>query len=136
MSTVVPTVGDRKIYAVENDDLFIKIDDASIDLMEEEYVNKVPLSFATPEIDGKEYIIAVVDLPDGTPVYDLPVKYKNFPVLIDYGAASSASIRMKSVIRVTQKKTADENYYLMKIWKKKIISKIQIYHYMRNIKDY
>ena len=42
MSTVVPTVGDREIHMVENNDLYIKIDDASIDLMEEEYVNKVP----------------------------------------------------------------------------------------------
>ena len=39
-------------------------------------------------------------------------------------------------IRMIKEKTADENYYLMKIWKKKIISKIQIYVYMRNIKDY
>src|SRR2546429_4637333 len=91
MCTMVPTLGERKICIVENEDLFIKIDDASIDLMEE-YVNKVPLSFATPGIvDGKEYIIAVVDLPVGTPVHNLPVKYKNFPVLIDYGAMKDSA---------------------------------------------
>ena len=75
MCTMVPTVGDRKISIVEDEGLFIKIDDASIDLMEE-YGDKVPLSFATPGIvDGKEYIIAAVNLPDGTPVHNLPVKY-------------------------------------------------------------
>ena len=53
-----------------------------------------PLSFATPGIvDGKEYIIAAVNLPDGTPVHNLPVKYKNFPVLIDYAVMKASALK-------------------------------------------
>jgi hypothetical protein len=93
MFTIVPAVGSRKVHSVENDDLFNQIDDASHNLMEK-YVKKVPLSFTFPGmVDGKAYIIATVNLPRGTLVYNLPAEFKNFPVLIDYGTmrASTAS---------------------------------------------
>jgi hypothetical protein len=52
------------------------------DELMEEYVNKAPLSFTCPgKVDEKDYNISTVDLPEGTPVYNLSVKYKNFPVL-------------------------------------------------------
>ncbi|RIA81904.1 hypothetical protein C1645_836215 [Glomus cerebriforme] len=79
-SCLVPIVGDREIHRVENNDLFGQIDDASEDLMQE-YMKKVPLSLT---FLGKSYIIATMNLPKGTPVYNLPAEYKNFPVLIDY----------------------------------------------------
>ncbi|RHZ66122.1 hypothetical protein Glove_309g86 [Diversispora epigaea] len=85
MSTIVPVVGDRKVYFIENDNLFDQIDDASRELMEE-YLKKVPLSFTFPGmVDGKAYIIATVNLPRGTPISNLPTEFKKFPVLIDYG---------------------------------------------------
>ncbi|RIA81764.1 hypothetical protein C1645_836447 [Glomus cerebriforme] len=89
----VPLVGSRKVHFVETDDLFNQIDDASRDLMEK-YVKEVPLSFTFPGmVDGKAYIIATVNLPRGSLVYNLPSEFKNFPVLIDYGTmrASTAS---------------------------------------------
>ena|SRR5581483_12322836 len=93
MSTIVPQVGSRKVHFVENYDLFIQIDDASRDLMEK-YVKEVPLSFTFPGmVDGKAYIIATVNLPRGSLIYNLPSEFKNFPILIDYGTmrASTAS---------------------------------------------
>ncbi|PKK66128.1 hypothetical protein RhiirC2_754017 [Rhizophagus irregularis] len=89
----VPVVGSRKVHFVENDDLFNQIDDASRDLMEK-YFKEVPLSFTFPGVvDGKAYIIATVNLPRGSLVYNLPSEFKNFPLLIDYGTmrASTAS---------------------------------------------
>jgi hypothetical protein len=57
-----------------------------------EYINKVPLSIKCPgTVDEKHYIIATVNLPRGTPVYNLPVKYKNFPVLVDYGTMRAST---------------------------------------------
>ncbi|RIA82260.1 hypothetical protein C1645_835635 [Glomus cerebriforme] len=88
---LVPIVGDRKISIVKNDDFYDKIDVASDDLMDE-YIDKVPLSFTCPgTVDKKDYIIATVNLPKGTPVYNLPVEYKNFPVLIDYGTMKAST---------------------------------------------
>ena len=58
----------------------------------EEYIKKVPLSFTFPGmVDGKAYIIATVNFPKGTLVYNLPAEYKNFPVLIDYGVMKASS---------------------------------------------
>ncbi|PKC11104.1 hypothetical protein RhiirA5_413508 [Rhizophagus irregularis] len=82
---IVPVVGGLRINIVKDFDLFIKIDDASRLLMGE-YKKKVPLSATCPgNVDGKNYIIATVNLPRGTPVCNLPVEYNSFPVIVDYG---------------------------------------------------
>ncbi|UZO10678.1 uncharacterized protein OCT59_002257 [Rhizophagus irregularis] len=64
---------------------------ASRHLMKE-YKNKVPLSITCPgKVEGKNYILATVNLPRGTPVYNLPVKYNGFPVIVDYGAMKAST---------------------------------------------
>jgi hypothetical protein len=91
MSIVVPVVGGRRIHVVEDLDLFKKIGIASRHLMKE-YKNKVPLSITCPgKVDGKDYIIATVNLPRGTPVCNLPVEYNGFPVIVDYGVMKAST---------------------------------------------
>ncbi|PKY52575.1 hypothetical protein RhiirA4_425380 [Rhizophagus irregularis] len=88
---IVPVVGDRRIRAVEDLDLYKKIGIASRHLMKE-YKNKVPLSITCPgKVEGKDYILATVKLPRGTPVYNLPVEYNGFPVIVDYGAMKAST---------------------------------------------
>lgn len=83
--SIVPVVGDREILDIENNDLYIRVDNAAISLMNK-FKKKTPLSLTYPGmVDGKEYIIATVNLPEGTPVHNIPDEFENFPVLIDYG---------------------------------------------------
>jgi hypothetical protein len=52
----------------------------------DKFAKKIPLSLMYPEmVDGKEYIIATVNLPEGTPVHNMPAEFENFPVINDYG---------------------------------------------------
>ncbi|PKB97243.1 hypothetical protein RhiirA5_384799 [Rhizophagus irregularis] len=88
---IVLVVGDRRICAIEDLDLYKKIVVASRHLMKE-YKNKVPLSITCPgKVEGKNYILATVNLPRGTPVYNLPVEYNAFPVIVDYGAMKAST---------------------------------------------
>ncbi|PKY32048.1 hypothetical protein RhiirB3_393752 [Rhizophagus irregularis] len=88
---IVLVVGDRRICAIEDLDLYKKIVVASRHLMKE-YKNKVPLSITCPgKVEGKNYILATVNLPRGTPVYNLPVEYNGFPVIVDYGAMKAST---------------------------------------------
>jgi hypothetical protein len=89
--SVVPIVGNRKISQVFDDDIYIKIGKASRELRKE-FGNKIPFSLIYPGmVDEKPSIIAAVNLPDGTPVYNIPVEYKGFPVLINYGTIKPSS---------------------------------------------
>ncbi|GES85456.1 hypothetical protein GLOIN_2v1761433 [Rhizophagus clarus] len=45
----------------------------------------------TGTVDKKNYIIATVNLPRGTPVYNLPAEYKDYSVLIDYGTMRAST---------------------------------------------
>ncbi|CAB5327136.1 unnamed protein product [Rhizophagus irregularis] len=83
---IVPIVGNRKVSPVCDDNTFIKMAKVGRDLRKE-FGKKVPLSVTYPGIvDGKEYIIASVNLTEGTPVHNIPAEYKGFPLLVDYGA--------------------------------------------------
>ncbi|GBC07434.1 hypothetical protein RclHR1_07460010 [Rhizophagus clarus] len=76
---IVPVVGDRRISIVKDLDLYKKMDIAS--------VNLIPLFVTCPgKVYEKDYIIATVYLPRGTPIYNLPVEYNGFPLIADYGA--------------------------------------------------
>ncbi|CAG8748281.1 23052_t:CDS:2, partial [Rhizophagus irregularis] len=66
---IVLVVGDRRICAIEDLDLHKK----------------------NRKVEGKNYILATVNLPRGTPVYNLPVKYNGFPVIVDYGAMKAST---------------------------------------------
>ncbi|CAB4420405.1 unnamed protein product [Rhizophagus irregularis] len=89
---IVPVVGDRRICAIEDLDLYKKIVVASRHLMKE-YKNKVLLlSITCPgKVEGKDYILTTVNLPRGTPVYNLPVEYNGFPVIVDYGTMKAST---------------------------------------------
>jgi len=84
-------LGDRKVLPVEDAVLLEELDDAG-DAFWHEFNTKVPLSFVdSGMVDGKGVMIAVIDLPDGTPVslpstFQLSPGSKKFPVIIDYGA--------------------------------------------------
>ncbi|PKY44783.1 hypothetical protein RhiirA4_459187 [Rhizophagus irregularis] len=83
---IAPIVGNRKVSPVCDDNTFIKMAKVGRDLRKE-FGKKVPLSVTFPGIvDGKEYIIASVNLTEGTPVHNIPAEYKGFPLLVDYGA--------------------------------------------------
>src|SRR5690349_6115385 len=83
---IAPMVGNRKVSPVCDDNTFIKMAKVGRDLRKE-FGKKVPLSVTYPGIvDGKEYIIASVNLTEGTPVHNIPAEYKGFPLLVDYGA--------------------------------------------------
>ncbi|EXX55119.1 uncharacterized protein OCT59_012832 [Rhizophagus irregularis] len=90
MSTV-PVVGDRKILDIENVELYKQVDNALSALLYE-FAKDIPLSLTYPGVvDGKVYIIATVDLPNGIPVHEMPVEFKGFPVLVDYRAIRPSS---------------------------------------------
>ena len=89
--SIVPIVGDRKVSQVFDDDIYIKIGKASRELRRE-FGNKVPFSLIYPGmVDEKACIIAVVNLKEGTPVYNIPAEFKGFPVLINYGTIKPSS---------------------------------------------
>ncbi|CAG8769064.1 8723_t:CDS:2, partial [Rhizophagus irregularis] len=78
---IAPIVGNRKVSPVCDDNTFIKMAKVGRDLRKE-FGKKVPLSVTYPGIvDGKEYIIASVNLTEGTPVHNIPAEYKGFPLL-------------------------------------------------------
>lgn len=89
---IAPIVGNRKVSPVCDDNTFIKMAKVGRDLRKE-FGKKVPLSVTYPGIvDGKEYIIASVNLTEGTPVHNIPAEYKGFPLLVDYGLLNHHAI--------------------------------------------
>ncbi|RIA94408.1 hypothetical protein C1645_818027 [Glomus cerebriforme] len=81
---------DRKVSQV-NDDDFIKIGKTSLDLRKE-FRKKLNFPLYTLEWSiEKIYVIAAVDLTKGTPIYNMPVEYEGFPLLIDYGTFKLSS---------------------------------------------
>ncbi|GBC06421.1 hypothetical protein RclHR1_06810010 [Rhizophagus clarus] len=89
--SIVPMVGNRKVSQVFDDDIYIKIGKASRELRKE-FGNKVPFSLIYPGmVDEKACIIAVVNLKDGTPIYNIPAEFMGFPVLINYRTIKPSS---------------------------------------------
>ena len=82
---IAPIVGDRKISIVSDKNLYKKMVKVTLDLWKD-FGEKVPLSLTYPGIvEGKEYIITVVNLTNGTPVHIIPAEYKGYPLLVNYG---------------------------------------------------
>ncbi|GBB95213.1 hypothetical protein RclHR1_00250011 [Rhizophagus clarus] len=85
LDSAAPIVGNRKISCVSDKNLYKKMVKVTLDLWKD-FGEKVPLSLTYPGIvDGKEYIIAVVNLTKGTPVHNIPAEYMGFPLLVNYG---------------------------------------------------
>lgn len=83
--SIAPIVGDRKVSRVSDRNILNKMGVVTLDFWKE-FREKVPLSLTYPgTVDGKEYIIIAVNLPKGTPVYNIPAEYKGFPLLVHYG---------------------------------------------------
>lgn len=84
--SIVPFVGNREILPVD-DEHFTQIYNASTEFMDNFKEEFPSLVLACPgKVDGKEYIIVTMELPEETPVR-IPFKYNDIHVMIEYATS-------------------------------------------------
>ena len=87
-------LGDRKVRLIEDEEL-----DAVEDAFWNEFIETTPLSCVYSGIvDGKKVIIAMMNLPRGTPVslpstFQLSPESKKFPVMFRYGVIRAWTVQ-------------------------------------------
>ena len=96
---IAPIVGNRKVSPVCDDNTFIKMAKVGRDLRKD-FGKKVPLSVTYPGmVDGKEYIIASVNLTEGTPVHNIPAVFLCWSItgLLNHHAITANFRRLSSL---------------------------------------
>ncbi|RIA81714.1 hypothetical protein C1645_744313 [Glomus cerebriforme] len=91
-------LGTCKVSSVEDDELLMQLELAS-DAFEAKFRKSAPISIVIPRmINGDGSLMVWVDLPKGTPV-DLPAKFGEYPVYVDYGIIELAHRAYHKILR-------------------------------------